>query len=546
MQVSTQTAQREGGLAYKWVVAIVVIFGIFMSILDSTIVNIAIPRLQSAFGGSLNNVQWVLTGYTLIQGVVTPLTAFFANRIGVKRFYIISLAIFTVGSALCGLAWSLPVLIFFRVLQGLGGAFLSPLSITLLYNEFPPNERGTAMGFLGIPLLLAPALGPTLGGYIVTYADWPLIFYINVPIGIVGIIVSTLLLREIHQGQRTSFDLPGFILAGGGLGALLYGLSSASSDGWGSSTVLGCILAGMIALALFVMVEIWRIRNERSPLLDLRLFGDRFFALGNLAGIFVIFALFGGLFLVPVYLQSLRGQSAYQAGLLLLPQALASMVSVVVGGRLVDRFGVRAVVIPGLFILAIALWQLSFADLHTPFGTFQLMLILRGFSLGLVIQPLTVAALSNIQPRQLAQASSMNTVLRFVATSLGVAVMATLVQTQTSMHYTHLAEQVTAASPLAGLITGLQGLFLSRGADPTMAHATAIQYIVGILKRQSYMLAIQDAFKFTTLLVIPAIIATFFVGGRKKTQQGQLGEHPLSEEERREAEAAREEAMLSV
>ena len=190
-----QATAQSGGVAYKWIVALVVIFGAFMSILDQTIVNIAIPRLQNAFGADLNGVQWVLTAYILTQGVVTPTTAFFANRLGSKRFYVLSLSLFTLGSALCGLAWSLPILITFRIIQGIGGAFLFPLAITLLYREFPPNQRGLASGIFGIAALLAPAVGPTLGGYIVTYADWPLIFFINVPIGILGVILALFLLR---------------------------------------------------------------------------------------------------------------------------------------------------------------------------------------------------------------------------------------------------------------------------------------------------------------------------------------------------------------
>src|SRR5215469_13567904 len=196
MQIPAPAARQGGGVAYKWIVAIVVIFGIFMSILDSTIVNVAIPRLQNAFGADLQSVQWVLTGYILAQGVATPLTGFLSDRLGLKRFYLISLTGFTIGSALCGIAWSLPVLITFRVLQGLSGAFLAPLSITLLYREFPPEERGTAMGALGIPILLAPAFGPTLGGYLVTFANWSLIFYINVPIGILGLFLGFSLLHE--------------------------------------------------------------------------------------------------------------------------------------------------------------------------------------------------------------------------------------------------------------------------------------------------------------------------------------------------------------
>src|ERR1700704_85797 len=305
MQISVPASRQGGGLAYKWVVAGVVIFGIFMSVLDSTIVNIAIPRLQSVFGASLSSVQWVLTGYTLAQGVATPLTAFLSDRFGIKRFYVIALVAFTVGSALCGFALSLPMLIVFRILQGVGGAALSPLAITLLYREFPPEERGMAMGLLGVPILLAPALGPTLGGYIITFASWQLIFYINLPIGILGIILGILFLHESERSRRTRFDLAGFLLSTIGLALLLYGLSDASTDGWGSSKVLGCLIGGVLLLTIFVFVELDLAKHEKQPLLDLRVFNSRIFSTSMFASLLVIFALYGGLFLVPVYLQEL-------------------------------------------------------------------------------------------------------------------------------------------------------------------------------------------------------------------------------------------------
>src|SRR5579875_872871 len=215
MQVTAPAVQQGqgAGLQYKWIVAMVVILGVFMAILDTTIVNIAIPRLQTAFGADLHSVQWVLTGYILAQGVATPVVAFFASRLGTKRLYIIALAAFTAGSALCGLAWSLPVLILFRIIQGVGGAAPFPLSLTLIFREFPPQERGAAMGLFGLPALLAPALSPTRGGYIVTYAGWQLIFYINVPIGILAVILSIILLRDYHDQAESSFDVAGFVFS---------------------------------------------------------------------------------------------------------------------------------------------------------------------------------------------------------------------------------------------------------------------------------------------------------------------------------------------
>src|SRR5713101_1434691 len=508
MEAAGQGTRQGAGLQYKWIVAMVVIIGVFMAILDSTIVNIAIPRLQSVFGADLHSVQWVLTAYILAQGVATPAAAFLANRLGIKRFYIMSLAAFTLGSALCGLAWNLPLLITFRVLQAVGGAALFPLSLALIFREFPPQERGTALGLFGVPALLAPALGPTLGGYLVTYADWPIIFYVNVPIGIAAVILASIFLRELRDETRQSFDAVGFIFSTIGLACVLYGLSSASTDGWGSTTVVSTLIVGSLALVIFVVVELVIINSGGYPLLDLRIFTNASFTISTIANVFVVFALFGGLFLLPIYLQILRGQSAFQAGLLLLPQALASMVSVVVGGRLVDRFGVRVVVIPGLLILAVASWQLSFITADSPYWWLQTMIILRGLALGLVGQPLILSAL---RPQKLTQASSLSTVVRAVSSSLGVAVLATLVQVQTKIHYSHLAEQVTASSPLGQLLPRLEAFFVARGADVTAAHAAAIQLLAQLVQEQGYVLAIQDAFRITLIFVAITVIVTLFI-----------------------------------
>jgi EmrB/QacA subfamily drug resistance transporter len=526
-----QATAQSGGVAYKWIVALVVIFGAFMSILDQTIVNIAIPRLQNTFGADLNGVQWVLTAYILTQGVVTPTTAFFVNRLGSKRFYVLSLSLFTVGSAMCGLAWSLPILITFRIIQGIGGAFLFPLAITLLYREFPPNQRGLASGIFGIAALLAPAVGPTLGGYIVTYADWPLIFFINVPIGILGVILAFFLLREVREEGRSSFDVAGFALVALGLASVLYALSDASTDGWGSTKVLACLIGGLIVLVIFVIVELSLARRERQTLVDLRLFTNGPFLTSNIANALITFAFFAGLFIFPIYLQNLRGLSAFQAGLLLLPQAFASIISALIGGRIVDRVGVRVVVIPGLVVLAFTLWQFTSLTLDTPFLWLQGMFVLRGIALGLIIQPLNVSALSDINPRRFAQASSLYTVVRFVSTSLGIAVLATLVQSRAKVHYSHLAEQVTPAPPLGQLVTRLQQYFFTQGIPLQNARAAAIQEVIRLVQRQGYMLALQDAFWLTLVVSLVAIVATLFIRSRPQPIIASADGRPQSEEE---------------
>src|SRR5579875_148737 len=515
----TTVAPQPGGarFPYKWVVTLVVIFGAFMSILDQTIVNIAIPRLQNAFGADLDSVQWVLTAYILTQGVVTPTTAFFADRLGTKRFYMLALAIFTAGSALCGLAWSLPVLIIFRVAQGIGGAALFPLAITLLYREFPPHQRGLASGVLGIAALLAPAVGPTLGGYFVTYVAWQLIFFVNVPIGIIGILLAALLLREVRTETRTPFDVLGFVLVSTGLAAVLYALSDASIDGWASGKVLGFLLGGLFLLGCFVFVEIDRSRREKQPLLDLRLFANGPFLSSNIVNVLITFAFFGGIFLFPIYLQNLRGLNAFSAGLLLLPQAFASLITALIAGRVVDRFGVRVVVIPGLIFLAFATWQLSSLTLSTPYGWLQVLFVIRGLGLGVVIQPLSVSAVSDLHPRKFTHSSTLYTVMRFVSTSLGIAVLATLVQTQAKIHSGHLAEQVTPASPPGQLAARLQALLVQHGVSMVNARAAALQEIARLVQRQGYLLAIQDAFRLVLFVMIASIIAACFIRMRKHT-----------------------------
>ncbi len=511
MQASIQTKQQAGGLPYKWIVAMVVIFGLFMVILDTTIVNNAISRLQSAFGASLADVAWVSTGYTLTEGIGATLAPFFSSRLGIKRFYMILLALFTISSALCGISWSLGALIVFRIIQGLAGASIMPMSITLLYSEFPPEERGTAMGALGIPILIAPALGPTLGGYLVTYWSWQSVFYINLPIGIVGFFMAFIYLRDAKPQRGAPFDFLGFILVAVGLGTLLYALDDAGTDGWSSTKVQSFLIIAIMALTIFVIVELLMASMGKEPLLDLRLFKDRNFTGGNIATVMTTIALFGGLYLVPIYLQSLRGLTAYESGLELLPQALASMVAVTLGGFLSDKLGVKLVTIPGLLILGFALWRLSSLTTSTPLPNIQGLLILRGFGLGLCAQTASRVALSTLKGKQLSQGSSLNSVIRSCSSALGVATMTTLVSTRREFHYTRLAEQVTPNSPGAAYLQRLTGALMSRGLQQAQAHLAALQIMSQQIQKQAFQLAINDAFLFTVLTVILTVLLFLFV-----------------------------------
>src|SRR5947209_9621240 len=282
---SKERNYRMKGLPYKWIVAIVMIFGMFMTILDTTVINVATPRLESAFGAGLQDVDWVATGYTLAEGVGTPLTPFLTAFLGTKRLFLLALGVFTVSSMLCGLAWSLQALIFFRIVQGIGGACLMPVSIATIYSVFPPEERGMAMGTLGVPLLLAPAIGPTIGGYLVTYVNWQSMFYINLPIGIVGFIMGMVYLRESNVQRGLYFDLPGFLTSAVGLASILYAFSSASDGGWSSTKVQTFLVVGICGLIIFVLVELLTIHSGKQPLLDIRVFTNISFTGGTLCTI---------------------------------------------------------------------------------------------------------------------------------------------------------------------------------------------------------------------------------------------------------------------
>src|SRR6266567_3457618 len=358
-QVSEQTSRRSGRLSYKWVVLIVAVIGTFMSALDQTIVNIAIPQIQNAFGADIHLVQWVFTGYILTQGVGTPTTAFFSDTLGLKRFYIACIALFTISSTLC----------------------------------------------------------------------------------------------EVRPELRPRFDLAGFLFVAVGMAAILYALSQAGTEGWGSTTVLGFLCGSLLALGIFVAIELHLTSRGGQPLLDLRLFSNSAFS---------------------------------------------------------------SVTFPGLLIIGFANWQLSFITLHTPYWWLQVLLMLRGTALGLAIQPLGVVAMSEIRQAHLPLASAMMTVARSIASSLGIAVLTTLVQTHSKVHYSHLAEQVTATSPLGHLLPRISAFFMAHGASAEAARRAALQVIAGLVQRQATVLAIQDAFFFAAIFVGAALIATLLVREKRE------------------------------
>ncbi len=498
-------------MAYKWSVMISVMLGIVMFLIDVTVVNVALAKFQAVFSVDVVTVQWVITGYSLASGVATPLASFLGARFGTKRVWLAGLSVFTVSSVLCGIAPAFLVLVIGRILQGFAGGMLLPLGISQLFEAFPPGERGLALGFFAIPVVAGPALGPTLGGYIVTHSDWRLVFFINSPIGVLAVILGSLLLVDQVTERAPRFDLAGAIFAVVGFATILYGLSRAAPDGWGSLKVVGLLGVGIVSLTTFALVEIYR----AEPLLDVRLFGIGQFLIANVVGWVSTVALFGAEFLLPLYLQNLRGLTAVDTGILLLPQGLTAGLVGPIAGRLTDKIGARYVVAFGFVLLAINTWNLSQLTITTSYETLRILLAIRGAALGFALQPTQLVALAVVPKRLIPSASSLNSAMRNVFQSFGIALLGTIVQSRTASHVASLSQQVTLTSP-PGQFLGQLGLLLQLrgGIGDAAAHTSALALMLGQIERQAAVLAFGDAYRFTFFAALLAISLSLLLPGR--------------------------------
>jgi len=435
-------------LPQKYKILISVIFGIFMVILDTTVVNVAFQTLRAEFGASLNDSQWIISIYVLALGISTPLSAFLADRYGMKRIYLVGLAIFIVGSFLSGLAPTLGFMIAARALQGFGGGIALPLGSAILLRSFPPKEQGAALGFFGIASLVAPALGPILGGYLVDQNLWRFIFFINPPIGVIGIILGSFFLPDFLGEAWPALDWMGLIAEVIGFGSVLYAASVAANFGWSAPGVLTWFIIGAAGLTAFAFIELF---FAKEPLLDLRLFRKPTFLSASLLGYVSVIALFGAEFLLPIYLQFLRGRTAFETGLILLPMAISGGIATILAGRLYDRLGPRPLVAIGFGILILNTWQLSRIQADTPIGWIMFLLALRGLAFGATIQTTFVTALSAVPLPEIAQGSSLTNATRQVIQAIGVAILATVLASTLSPQISTLQQQFLNAPPQSGV-----------------------------------------------------------------------------------------------
>jgi EmrB/QacA subfamily drug resistance transporter len=508
---------RLQGLDYMWQVVMVLAVGSFMVVLDTTIVNIALPRIITVFGSSVDESQLVLTGYMLALAVIMPCTQYLSQTFGTKRLYLFTILMFTLGSMLCGIAWSVPTLIVARVIQGLGGGMIQPLGMAMLFQVTPPERRGSVMGIYAMPVMVAPILGPTLGGYLTEFVSWRWVFYLNVPAGALALVLGTMLLRETPTRKGLSFDYLGFVLATLATAPALLAFEKAPSAGFGDADVRLRLGISLVALPLFIW---WQLRAPQ-PLLNLRLFKIPAFSMGAFVNFVTATALFGAIFLLPLFMQNLRGLGAMETGLLLFPQAIASAFSVILGGRLYDKVGARPLVIFGFALLAFATWLLAGLDVTTPDSTVRWILILRGLSMGFAMMPAMTAWMSAAPPQHMQSASAIQNVMRQIYGAFGTAMFATFLQSRVKFHAATMSMLVTPDQPaVAKLLGSAQQFALTHGLTEAQGRMLAVGQIYGQVQLSSAVRAFDDCFLVAAAACVIGIIPAMFLRGAARPRPG--------------------------
>jgi EmrB/QacA subfamily drug resistance transporter len=419
------TDEQNGISAHVWRISAVVMIGSIMSILDTTIVNVALATLSHKLHASISEIQWVVTGYMLSLAAVIPVSGWAARRFGAKQVYLLSLVLFTAGSALCGLATSSTELIIFRVLQGVGGGMILPVAQLMMADAAGPKRMGRVMSVIAVPAMLAPILGPTLGGLIIQNLSWRWIFYVNVPIGVIGFITALRMLPRVEREQVDRLDVRGLLLMATGLPLFTYGLAEVGITGsFGSPKVIGPCLAGIALVGLFVVHAL----RVPKPLLDLRLYRRPTFSSASVAMFCLGAALFGGMILLPLYWQDVRLESVVDTGLLTAPQGLGAAIAMPFAGKLTDRIGGGPPALFGVTLCALATIPFGLIGAHTSIVWLSFAMFIRGIGIGFGFMPTMAAAFASLKRSELASATPQLNVLQRVGGSIGTAVLAVVLQ----------------------------------------------------------------------------------------------------------------------
>jgi DHA2 family multidrug resistance protein len=436
-------------------ITITVMLGLIMAIIDATIVNVALNDIAGNLGASIDEVAWVATGYILASVVVMPLNGWLTAYLGRKNFYAGCLAIFTISSLLCGTAHSIWQLVFYRVIQGFGGGALQPTAQAILFESYPPAKRGVAMAIFGLGAMVGPAVGPTLGGYLIDNYTWPLIFYINIPIGIVAFLMTLMFIPNPHflEKPKGGVDWVGLGLLTAGLASLQYVLERGQHDDWfQSDTIWTLTIVAVVALTWFI----YKTLRDRHPLVDINVFRFRTFTIGNIIGIVLGFGLFGTSLILPLFFQTVLGFTAFQTGMALLPGAIATAISMLMVGALMRFIDSRAMVIFGMLLFGLSTWWMGGLTQDAGYWNIFWPRVWQGLALGFMFVPLTTVTLGAVPKEELAGATGVSALIRQLGGSFGIAILTTLLARQAAIAWSELASGVTNAHGYSvGTLTGL-------------------------------------------------------------------------------------------
>jgi DHA2 family multidrug resistance protein len=511
----------------KWLVTVSITFGTLMGAIDASIVNVAVPHLTGSLGVTVEQVTWVTTAFVIATVMVMPLTGFLARLFGQKRVYLTSLVIFIVGSGLCGLARSLPMLVVFRVIQGLGAGALQPTEQAILRQTFPPQEQGMAMALFGMAVVLGPAFGPTLGGYIVDNYSWPWIFYINLPIGALSLLMVTKFVQEppdvraaLHamaERQRKNMDWGGIAMLFIGLGTMQYVLEEGNRNDWFASNEIKLItLVAVVSLTMLVIREL----SARVPAVDFSLFKDVVFFSGTMVGAVMFAMLMAITFLLPLFMQLLLGFSATQSGLALMPRSLTMLVIMPIVGRLYNKVSPRATVAFGILLFAWSAWLMGHYTLSTSARDIVIVLIIQGVAFSCLFIPLTTIALSTIPRHRLPDATGLNSLLRQTGGSVGLAVFATLLTRYSARIRDAMLSSITFdRAAVSARIAGIERMFAARGFSAPAAHGMAAGVLDATLRRQALLIAFEKLFYLSGILFLLVLPLVFFLKAPKSASR---------------------------
>ena len=505
---------------YPWLVLGTTMIATFMAVLDATIVTVALPNLMAAFGVPIDTIEWMLTAYLLVFGVMLPSSGWFADRFGYKKIFMLGLVLFTAGSFLCSIAWDIGFLMFFRIVQGLGAGVLMPVGMAIVTREFPPQKRGIALGFWSVSASASVALGPTVGGFLIDKYSWHSIFDINVPIGIVGFILSQMILKEYRSKDVGRFDFVGFISLIFFLSGLLLGLSNGNASwntgGWTSRFILSSFSISFLGFIVFIFNEL----ITKRPLIEISLFKNYNFSLTNIVLFSFGVGLFGSNFLMPLYLQNALGYTPFQTGLVFLPLGIALGLTGPVAGLIADKVSAKYPPLIGLILLAYTFYQYSFLSLFSEKHQVVDPLYIRGIGMGLMFSPLTTLALSEIPNNKIAQASGLINVIRQIGGSFGVALFGAVLSNRTELHMSqygtglqqHAEVLNMTQTNLSYYTTSFSGGLASEALQKSQA------MIAQYTQQQAFVSSINDVFLIAAVILIASLVPGLMLHEHKKRE----------------------------